>query len=96
MDEKLPVVYILASKRNGYLYIGVTSDLSKRVTQHKEDQADGFSKKYHTHLLVWYKVCGSMTEAIAEEKRMKEWNRLWKIREIEKMNPYWRDLSADL
>ncbi|MDO5563467.1 MAG: GIY-YIG nuclease family protein [Synergistaceae bacterium] len=91
--EKQPAVYILANKRNGAIYIGVTSDLSVRITQHKENQVDGFSKQNGTHLLVWYGYYDTMAQAIAEEKRLKEWNRAWKIQLIEKTNPYWNDLS---
>ena len=94
--EKHPAVYMLADKRNGFIYIGVTSNLPARITQHKEDQADGFSSKYKTHSLVWYKYYDTMPEAICDEKRMKEWNRQWKIRLIETNNPYWNDLSETI
>ena len=91
-----PCVYILATDRNGTLYIGVTSNLAKRITQHKNGEADGFTKKYSVHKLVWYEYCDTMPAAIAEEKRLKEWNRKWKIQLIEKVNPYWKDLSEDV
>ena len=91
--DKQPVVYILSNKRNGTIYVGVTSDLAKRITQHKEGQAEGFSSKYHLHTLVWYEYCETMTQAIEREKQLKDWNRAWKIRLIEKVNPYWNDLS---
>jgi putative endonuclease len=93
---KQPAVYILASKRNGTLYIGVTSDLVKRVWQHKNDMVEGFTKKYGVHRLVYYEVYADMAEAITREKRLKKWNRAWKIELIEKENPHWRDLWPDL
>ena len=86
-------VYILASKRNGTLYIGVTSDLARRVTQHKNKEADGFTKKYGIDILVWYQTFDSITDAITAEKRLKEWKRSWKLQLIERDNPYWNDLS---
>ena len=94
--EKHPAVYMLADKRNGFIYIGVTSNLLTRITQHKEDQADGFSKDHKTHNLVWYKYYDAMADAISDEKRMKDWKRMWKIRLIEKSNPYWNDLSETI
>ena len=93
---KQPVVYILASKRNGTLYIGVTSDLVKRVWQHKNDVAEGFTKKYGVHTLVYYEMHADMTEAIRREKQLKKWNRAWKIELIEKENPEWLDLWPTL
>ena len=93
---KQPAVYILASKRNGTLYIGVTSDLVKRVWQHKNDVVEGFTKKYGVHTLVYYEMHADMTEAIVREKRLKKWNRAWKIELIEKENPQWRDLWPEL
>lgn len=90
--NKQPAVYILASKRNGTLYIGVTSDLMKRVWEHKNDVAEGFTKRYKVHLLVWYELHENMESAIVREKRMKEWQRQWKIELIEGTNPEWRDL----
>jgi len=89
---KQPCVYILASQRNGTLYIGVTSDLRKRIWEHKNDIVDGFSKKYGVHMLVWYGVFEDMENAILKEKQMKKWNRKWKLRVIEEMNPNWDDL----
>ncbi len=85
-------VYILASKRNGTLYIGVTNNLLKRVDQHKEGIAEGFTKKYGVHKLVYYEVFNRIQDAITREKRMKKWNRQWKIELIEKSNPNWEDL----
>jgi putative endonuclease len=93
---KRPCVYLMANKRNGTLYIGVTSDLIQRFWQHKNDATDGFTRRYGVHTLVWYDVCDSMAAAIAREKPMKEWKRAWKIRLIEEANPDWRDLYGDL
>ena len=83
---------MLASKPNGTLYIGVTSDLVKRVWEHKNDQVDGFTKKYKLHFLVWYEQHENMESAIFREKQLKKWNRQWKIRLINEMNPGWGDL----
>ena len=82
----------LASKRNGALYVGVASDLRKRVREHKNDLVEGFTKRYHVHLLVWYELHETMDSAILREKRMKEWRRVWKLRMIESDNPAWKDL----
>jgi putative endonuclease len=87
-----PCVYILASERNGTLYIGVTSDLIKRVFEHKSDFVDGFTKQNQVHDLVWYETSESMESTITREKQLKEWKRQWKIDLIEKTNPYWNDL----
>lgn len=84
---KQPCVYLLASGRHGTLYIGVTSDLVKRVWQHKNHVVDGFSKKYGTDRLVWYELHGEMESAILREKALKKWRRQWKIDLIERMNP---------
>jgi putative endonuclease len=89
-------VYILASQRNGTLYIGVTSDLRKRMGQHKHGDRPGFSKQYGCKSLVWYELHGSITAAIRHEKRLKHWLRDWKLKLIEDENPLWRDLSYDL
>jgi putative endonuclease len=89
-------VYILAGKRNGTLYIGVTSDLVRRVFEHKSDLVDGFTKNYGIHNLVYYEEADSIDSAIAREKQLKKWNRAWKIRLVEKVNPVWRDLYPDL
>lgn len=85
-------VYILASKRNGTLYIGVTSDLRKRIWEHREGFVDGFTKKYSVHRLVYYELFADMYNAITREKRLKKWRRAWKIRLIEEKNPRWDDL----
>jgi putative endonuclease len=89
---KQPAVYILASKRNGTLYIGVTNDLQKRVWEHKSDLVVGFAKRYGIHQLVYYELHGDMMAAITREKQMKKWNRAWKLELIEKHNPGWSDL----
>ncbi len=94
--EKQPCVYILASRKNGTIYIGVTSNLIKRVWEHKNDSVDGFTKKHGVHTLVWYEVHETMESAITKEKAMKEWKRRWKLNAIEKLNPDWRDLYCDL
>ena len=93
---KQPFVYIMASKRNGTLYIGVTSNLIQRVWQHKNNLVEGFSRRYHVHMLVWYEHHETMESAITREKAIKEWKRAWKIKEIERMNPYWHDLYVEL
>jgi putative endonuclease len=93
---KQPCVYLLASKRNGTLYAGVTSDLVQRIWQHKNDLVEGFTKRYGVHALVWYEVCGTMEGAIAREKAIKEWKRAWKIKLIEDSNPEWLDLYEEL
>jgi putative endonuclease len=89
-------VYILSNKRNGTLYTGVTSDLLKRVYEHKNDFVDGFSKKYGIHNLVWYETHESAEAAIIREKQIKKWNRKWKLELIDKSNPFWEDLYEKL
>jgi putative endonuclease len=89
-------VYILANKRNGTLYVGVTPDLIKRVWQHKKDLADGFTKKYSVKKLVYYEVYENIISAIHREKRLKEWQRKWKLELIEKFNPKWIDLYSKI
>ena len=91
-----PCVYILTSKRNGTLYVGVTSNLPQRIWQHRNDLAPGFTQRYRVHTLVWYEVHETMESAIIREKRIKEWRRAWKIDLIEATNPQWRDLYADI
>ena len=90
---KQPVVYILANKPYGTLYVGVTSNLAARVEAHRTGSVDGFTKEHGVHTLVYYEVHAEMYEAIQREKRLKKWNRAWKIRLIEEMNPQWKDLS---
>ncbi|MFZ4607342.1 MAG: GIY-YIG nuclease family protein [Caulobacter sp.] len=88
-------VYILASKRNGTLYIGSTDDLSKRTWEHREGLRAGFTKKYGVHLLVWHQAFDTRAGAFRRERQMKKWNRSWKIELIERSNPGWHDLYAD-
>jgi len=88
-------VYILASKRNGTLYIGVTNSLLKRTEQHKNKEIAGFTKKYNVDKLVYFEIYGEISQAIAREKQLKVWQRQWKIELIEKDNPSWRDLYYD-
>jgi len=89
-------VYILASDRNGTLYTGITSNLIRRVYQHKQDIADGFTKKYQVHILVYYEIHKDINQAIIREKQIKRWKRKWKLDLIEKDNPDWNDLFIDL
>jgi len=96
MNEKQPAVYILASGRNGTLYTGVTSNLVKRIWQHKEKFVEGFAEKYDVVHLVYYELCENMESAIAREKVIKKWNRNWKKRLIQKKNPYWLDLWDEI
>ena len=91
-----PAVYILASRRNGTLYTGVTRDLIKRAWEHKHDVVDGFTKKYGVHRLVYYELHLEMVPAIVREKQIKKWKRAWKLRLIERMNPRWDDLYESL
>ncbi|HET7550443.1 MAG TPA: GIY-YIG nuclease family protein [Gemmatimonadaceae bacterium] len=93
---KLPSVYILASKRRGTLYIGVTSDLVKRVWEHRNDLVAGFTREYRVHRLVYFEFHQRMQDAIQREKRLKKWNRMWKIELIENRNPEWRDLWGEI
>jgi putative endonuclease len=95
-NEKTFYVYLLASQRNGTLYVGVTSDLIRRVHEHKTDAVDGFTKKHAVHSLVYFEQCVDASSAIAREKQIKKWNRAWKIELIEKDNPEWLDLYEAL
>jgi putative endonuclease len=90
-----PATYLLASHRNGTLYVGVTSDLLKRVHEHREGLLGGFTRNYGVHRLVWFEQHATMEHAITREKRIKKWNRAWKIALIEQANPHWRDLAVD-
>jgi putative endonuclease len=94
--SKSSYVYIMASDRYGTLYIGVTSDLVKRVWEHKEGAADGFTKKYGVKQLVWYETHEDMLAAITREKQLKKWNRGWKVNLIQEKNPDWQDLYDDI
>ena len=92
----MPCVYIMASRRNGTLYTGVTSDLVKRIWQHKTDLVEGFTKRYQVHILVWFELHGAMESAIQREKTIKGWKRKWKLEMIEQKNPGWLDLYSTL
>ena len=92
---KQPCIYILASKKLGTLYIGVTSDLIKRVWEHKNDAVTGFTKQYEVHTLVWFEQHETMESAIARGKAIKAWKRDWKLSLIETMNPEWSDLYPE-
>ena len=94
--ERQPCVYLLANKPNGTLYTGVTSNLVKRAWEHKQHFVEGFTRKYGVDRLVWYEVHESMISAISREKAIKKWNRAWKVKTIEAMNPEWRDLYEDM
>jgi len=96
VNKKQPAVYILASRRNGTLYTGVTTNLAKRVWEHKKDIIEGFTKKYGVHLLVYYELHDDIISAITREKQIKKWNRAWKLELIERKNPDWRDLWEEL
>ena len=91
-----PAVYIMASQRNGTLYVGVTSDLVKRVWQDRNNLVEGFTKRYGVHMLVYYEMHTDTAEAIRREKQLKTWKRAWKLELIEKANPEWGDLWPDV
>jgi putative endonuclease len=93
--EFSPCVYLLASARNGTVYTGVTSNLLQRIAQHREGTFDGFTRKHNVKMLVWFEQHSTMEHAIIREKRVKKWNRAWKLRLIEESNPRWRDLAED-
>ena len=93
---KQPAVYIMASQRNGTLYVGVTSDLVKRIWEHRNDVEEGFTKRYGVHLLVYFETHARIDDAILREKRIKKWRRAWKIRLLETMNPEWNDLYESI
>ncbi|MDK9702271.1 MAG: GIY-YIG nuclease family protein [Sulfuritalea sp.] len=96
MEKRQPAVYVLASQRNGTLYIGVTSDLIKRIWEHKNDVVEGFTQRYGVHLLVYFEQHVTMDAAITREKQLKKWNRWWKLKLIEERNPDWRDLWPEI
>jgi putative endonuclease len=96
MDAKRPCVYILASRRNGTLYVGVAADLARRVWQHRIGEIKGFAKDYQAEKLVFAEFHETMADAILREKRIKKWRRAWKLELIERENPQWRDLYDDL
>jgi len=93
---KLPCVYVLASRRDGTLYIGVTSDLFSRLQSHKAGHIPGFTKRYGVDRLVYFELHPTMEHAITREKQMKKWRRAWKIALLESTNPEWRDLSPEV
>jgi putative endonuclease len=93
---KQPAVYILASGHSGTLYVGVTSDLVQRVWQHRNDVAEGFTRRYQVHILVYFELHQDMYQAIQREKQIKKWNRAWKIQIIERTNPTWCDLWSTI
>ena len=92
----MPCVYVLSSGTRGTLYVGVTSNLAKRVWQHRTDAVEGFTKRYGVHILVWFEQHESMYSAIAREKKLKSWKRMWKLDLVERTNPAWRDLYPDI
>jgi putative endonuclease len=94
--DKRPCVYILASRRNGTLYVGVTSDLARRAWEHRSDAVEGFTRRYGVHRLVFAEFHDTMGGAILREKQLKRWRRAWKLELIERANPQWRDLYEDL
>jgi putative endonuclease len=96
MKEHRYFVYLLASRRNGTLYVGVTSDLTARVGQHRDGVHDGFTRKYGVHMLVWFEEFADVRDAIRREKQIKKWERAWKLELIEKDNPDWRDLFPQI
>ncbi len=89
-------VYILASRPNGTLYVGVTNDLIKRVWQHKQNLIEGFTNRYQVHQLVYFETASDVTVAIQREKQVKKWTREWKVRLIERTNPDWKDLYEEI
>ncbi len=93
---KQPAVYILSCKRNGTLYIGVTSNLVQRVWQHRNNQISGFTQQYNIHVLIYYELHEDMVSAITREKQLKKWKRGWKLRLIEENNPDWVDLWSQI
>ena len=96
MNEKHPAIYILASQRNGTLYIGVTSNLVKHIWEHKNNVVEGFTQRYGVHELVYFEQHSTMESAITREKQLKKWNRAWKLRLIEERNPDWCDLWPEI
>ena len=94
--ERQPCVYILTNRRNGTLYVGVTSNLPNRIWEHKSKVVKGFTSKYNLDKLVWYEIHETMESAIQREKAIKYWRRRWKLKTITEMNPHWRDLFEDL
>lgn len=96
MNDKSYFVYIMASRRNGTLYTGITSNLKRRTCEHRNDLIEGFTKKYKVHHLVYYEQTPDVRSALEREKRVKKWKRKWKLELIERLNPRWQDLYDDL
>jgi len=96
MNDKRPCVYVLTSKRNGTLYVGVTSDIARRAWEHRSNAVSGFVRDYGVHRLVFVEFYDTMADAILREKRIKKWRRAWKLELIERHNPQWRDLWDEL
>ena len=96
MNQQTYYVYIMAERRNGTLYIGVTDDLIRRVYEHKNNLVEGFTDKYRVHKLVYWEQTGNIEAAIQREKQLKKWKRQWKLALIEEHNAYWRDLYEEL
>ncbi len=96
MNEKIFYIYILAKARNSTFYVGMTSNLQKRIWEHKNGIANGFTKKYSIKTLVYYEIHDNAESATKREKRLKKWNRAWKMRLIEEQNPDWKDLYDDI
>jgi putative endonuclease len=96
MEKGIYHVYIITNKKNGTLYIGVTNDLSRRIYEHKNGMIEGFTKKYGLHTLVYFEQMEGVHSAIQREKRLKKWNRRWKIELIQQLNPEWKDLYEEL
>ena len=96
MNKEKYFIYILASQRNGTIYVGLTNNLIRRIYQHKNNLLEGFTKNYSVHNLVYYEEYNDVNIAISREKQIKKWNRNWKIQLIEKNNPLWRDLYEEL
>ena len=94
--SKRPCVYILANKRNGTLYVGVTNDIARRSWEHRSDTVDGFTKRYGVHRLVYAEFHETMPDAILREKRIIKWRRAWKLDLVERSNPQWRDLYSEV
>ena len=90
--KKQPAIYILVNKRNGTLYVGVTSDIVKRIWEPKNNLVEGFTKSYEVHQLIWYELYDNIEDAIKREKRLKDWKRNWKLELIERSNSAWQDL----
>ncbi len=94
--ERIPCAYILCNRPRGTLYVGVTSDLAGRIWQHKNDQTEGFTRKYRIHTLAWHEAHETMESAIRREKALKAWRRMWKVELVESTNPRWRDLATEI